>query len=1095
MQPPNSARPLIWWHWMDGNITEDGIRKDLSWMKRAGIGGVQLFDVALVTPRVVEKRLDFMSPSWRKALLQAVRLADAEGLEFGIAASPGWSETGGPWVKPVDGMKKLVWSITDVKGGRAISGRLPPPPRITGPFGTIPFVDYIAKMTGGGGDAATVPTAYADVAVIAFPIEAGNAAPLPATSIEGRQVDASALADERPDTAVDLGQAAPSHPVIIDLAYSRAHVVRSATVFLPGARLPLRDPLYSPVLEARVGNGWRRVAEVPLDAVPTTVSFAPVTARAYRLVLHPYAGSSRSKGSSSAPGVDTVGRGNLPSIKPEVKVAQFSLSAQPRVDRSEIKAGFGTAPDYYALSKGVANASGVDPHQVIDLTIRLRSDGTLDWRPPPGRWRIVRFGSSLVGTTNHPAIREATGLEVDKYDATAVRRYFETYLGQYRQILGPSLFGARGLGAVVVDSIETGASNWTPALIAQFRRLRGYDPVPFLPVLAGIIVGDRIKSDAFLYDFRRTLADLLASEHYGTLAAVAHANKLVLFGEALEVGRPQLGDDLAMRSHADVPMAAMWTFNADQDPPSTLLGDLRGAASVAHVYGRPTVAAESLTSRLAPWAYSPADLKHVIDFEFVNGINRPVIHSSVHQPADDKVPGLTLAIYGQQFNRHETWAEMARPWTDYIARSSYLLRQGRNVADIAFFYGEEAPVTALTAYQPLATVPVHHGYDFVNGDMLANAFSVSNGELVSVGGARYRALFLGGTSRRMTLATLRRIAALAEAGATIIGVAPERSPSLGDDMAAFGALTARLWNGTKVNLMGKGRVISSAILGEALLVAGVAPDLEIGGTVKPADIPFIHRSLPDGEIYFLVNRSGRREVIEASFRVAGMAPELWHAENGTVEPLSYRMTTDRTVVPLDLAPQDAVFVVFRSPTTKRVRQVSPSRWLPIATLAGPWEVRFQPGRGAPPAATLARLVPLQDHPDAAIRYFSGEATYRQTVTLPATVRSGGPLMLDLGEVGSIAAVAVNGRSAGYAWHAPFRVDIGPFLRRGENVIEVRVANLWVNRLIGDAQPGARPITFVGGPSYRADAPLRRSGLIGPVVLYRPGDQPAILGRR
>lgn len=1078
VDPPAEARPRVWWHWLDGNISEPGIVADLEWMKRIGLGGVQTFDASLMAPQVVERRLAYMSPEWRHAFRLAATTADRLGLEFAVAGSPGWSETGGPWVAPADGMKKLVWSETDIVGGHRFAGQLASPPRTTGPFQALPFDDPLAAF---GGKASTPPTDYADVMVLAYPVDPPIAA-IPAATVAGRPVDAAALLDADAKTSVAVPRGSADQPGVVTLTYARPTTIRSATLFIPGALPPFGDALFQPVLEVADGAGWRAIATLPLGAVPTTVSFAPITARAFRLVLGPNTAPPRIGLGAPAPGA--VVDGIFPSGPPatSVAVAQLRLSGEARIDRFEAKAGFATVTDYHALSTAVPESAGIDPARVVDLTARMQPDGTLDWTVPKGRWRIVRLGATLLGTTNHPATAEATGLEVDKYDSAAVTRYLEHYIGMYRTAAGPDLVGAKGIRAIVTDSFEAGDANWTPLMLAQFKRLRGYDPRPWLPALTGAVVGSRARSDAFLYDYRRTLADLLASEHYGTVARVAHAAGLKVYGEALEDGRPALGDDLAMRRHADVPMAAMWTYDRAGKPRPTLLGDLRGAASVAHLYGQTIVAAESFTSGLAPWAFAPADLKRVVDLEFASGINRPVIHTSVHQPVDDKLPGLSLAIFGQYFNRHESWAEMARPWIDYIARSSYMLQQGRNVADVAYFYGEEAPLTALFARAPLGDTPTHYGYDFVNADALTQDLSVAKGSVVSSGGARYRALYLGGSAQRMTLPVLRRLATLVEQGATLIGDAPTGSPALGDDRAAFSALVRRLWSGTPVTTIGTGRVIAGHDVEAALAGTGLLPDFAYTKPAPDSEFLFAHRALADGDVYFVTNRRNRAERIAARFRVTGKVPELWHADTGRRSAVSYRIEGGQTIVPLDLAGEEAVFVVFRREATDAsvTRAAPPSRT--VARMDGPWTVTFQPGRGAPATTTLARLVPLNENASPAIRYFSGVASYAAALDLPRTLDRATPLLLDLGQVGDLAEVRVNGVAVGTVWHAPYRIDIAAAARPGRNRIEVRVANLWVNRLIGDAQPGARKLTWTAMPSYRADAPLRASGLIGPVTV-------------
>jgi len=1066
LDPPDSARPRVWWHWISGNISKDGIRKDLEWMRRVGIGGLQHFDVALGARPVVEQRVTYMSPAWKDAFRHAVTLADALGLEFTIAGSPGWSETGGPWVAPQDGMKKLVWSETRIEGGRRFQGLLAPPPGVTGPFQAM--VRTSAEQH------------YADVAVLAVP-EKESHPPLPPPQLfqDDAVLDPASLLDDSLETGLSVPVGTAEAPEAVVLRYPRMQTIRSATVFIRHAATLFSPPALRPQLQVRAGAGWRTLAELPLAMVPTTVSFAPVKAREFRLLLAPNP-APNVHANSPAPGVVVAGSGGASPRPRTMKIATLQLSAEPRVNQFEAKAGFSIANDYFALNEPT-DLPGVAPAQVIDLGNRLQPDGRLDWTPPAGRWKLLRLGYSLTGATNAPANPEATGLEVDKYDATAVRRYLEKYYALYRDAVGDDrLIGARGLQALLLDSTEVGASNWTPRLVEQFQRLRGYDPRPWLPALTGVIVGSRAQSDAFLYDFRRTLAELTAREHYGEVARFAHEHGLKLYSEALESGRPSLGDDMAMRAAADVPMAALWTNTREEGDPRQRIGDLKGAASVAHVYGQNLAAAESLTSAGWPWAHAPADLKRVIDFEFAQGINRPVIHTSVHQPVDDRLPGLSLAIFGQYFNRHETWAEMARPWIDYIARSSFLLQQGRHVADVAYFHGEEAPLTALHAAGPLRDTPRHHAYDFLGADALLNELGVENGELQTRSGARYRVLYLGGSSGRMTLPVLRRLAALVEAGATVVGLAPEASPSLADDDREFRRLRQQLWPGASVTTLGQGRVIASRDVEAALASIGVGPDFRHEGG---GEVLFLHRRLADGsDIYFLNSRLDRPRHIEARFRVRGKLPEIWRADTGTIEPVSFRTEGAETRVPLELQAEDAFFVVFRRAAAAAAETVSTPVLQPVATLDGRWDVAFQPGRGAPGTLRLDALQALNEHSDPGIRYFSGVSTYRKVFTLPQGVDPGASLILDLGQVGDLAELHVNGQPMGTAWKAPWQLDIGKALRRGENVLEVRVANLWVNRLIGDAQPGAQQITSLAMRTYRPDAPLRPSGLIGPVRL-------------
>lgn len=1075
--PPQSARPRVWWHWMNGNVTKEGIRKDIEWMARSGLGGMQNFDAQMMTPQLVEKRLVYMDPDWSDAFRYSAQLAEQKGLEFGIAASPGWSETGGPWVKPKDGMKKLVWSTATVDGGKPVRLKLPEVPQTTGPFQDI-FV--LPDIIGHRPDPKALARFGESIGVYAYPAPA-EALPVPTIRVAGKTVDAAALDTLEEGDIVEVAAPAPGESVVITLDYPAPQTVRSATLFFQGVTNIFDRAAYTSTLEASTdGQGWRKVAELPVQLVPGTAGFAPVTAAHFRVVV-----------SANPPvlkpafipvaGADPGPFGAIRKAKP-LRLSQLALSAQPRVNQFEAKAGFATVDDYYALDAGVdPGEAGIAPGAVIDLTGKVARDGTLAWTPPPGRWRILRLGYSLTGIENHPATPEATGLEVDKFDGRAVRDYLETYLGKYQTAAGKDLVGARGVRAMVTDSTEVGAANWTPRMLEQFRRLRGYDARPWLPALAGVVIGNRARTDAFLYDYRRTLADLMASEHYGTLAKVAREKGIRTYGEALESSRVTLGDDMAMRSHADVPMAAMWTYRPEHGPNPTAIADMRGAASVSHIYGQNLVAAESLTSAMSPWAFAPSDLRPMIDMEFASGVNLPVIHTSVHQPFDDaRKPGLSLAIFGQYFNRNETWAEMARPWVDYMARSAFLLQQGRFYADVAYFYGEEAPLVALYKNGQPADAPRRYAYDFVNPDALLNRLSVKDGDLVASSGARYRVLFLGGSSHRMTLATLRRLHALAGEGATIVGQAPAASPTLADDPAEFAALVGRMWSGAPETRVGRGRVVNGRDVESVLRSLGQEADVEFASA---GDTPllFVHRRLADGDLYFVTNRSAKAVATDAHFNVRGRAAELWHADSGKIDATSYRGEGRRTVVPLALGPNESVFVVFRRPAAAPAVTVTAPVWSTLATLERGWTLRFD-GLGAPPPVTNASLGSLTESSDPQVRYFSGSAIYRSSFTLPAGVAPGAAMKLDLGRVGDVAQVSVNGKPAGIAWKPPYQVDIGALVVEGSNVVEVRVANLWVNRMVGDAQPGANKVSFTAAPTYVADAPLRPSGLIGPVRL-------------
>lgn len=1060
--PPAEAQPRVWWHWMNGNITLDGIAKDLAWMKAVGIGGVQAFDASLNTPQVVDKRLVYMTREWKDAFRFAAEEAERLGLEMAVASSPGWSHSGGPWVPPSDAMKKLVWSETVLPGAKRFDGVLAELPRVTGPFQSVGLFDPLhPPQTSPRQLAAARP-----IAVLAVPM-AEPSLPMPRYArADGTTLDPVTLTDADLETGVSVSLGA-DRSGIVTIHFDQPQTVRSARVFFPRLRNMFRGMPLTSILEVRRGDAWHHVSDVPLAPVPTTIGFDAVTAQDFRLRLGatPDADMSAFRG---GPGSIDIPIYDAPVLS-EILLTELRFSAEAQTARIEEKAGYQTVLDYHAIAdRSQTPATIADAAQVIDLTDKVSADGRLDWTPPDSRpWRILSFGWSLTGKSNHPAPPEATGLEVDKFDPAAVRRYFETYLAMYRDA------GAAGLDAILTDSIEVGMANWTPAMEKEFATRRGYALRPWLPALTGVVIGSPAQTERFLFDWRQTLSELLSDGLYRTVAQVAHERGLKVYGEALEDKRPMLGDDLTMRRFADVPMAALWTWQKGNSVRTTLLGDIKGAASVAHVFGKPFVAAESMTAVNTPWGFAPRDLRRFIDTAFVHGVNRPVIHTSVHQPLDTLQPGLSLLIFGQYFNRHETWADMAGDWVDYMARTSYMLQRGTYHADVAVFTGEDMPVSAQFATSVPAELPRHNGYDFVNAAMLSDALGVEHGQIVSQGGTSYRALYLGKHARWMTLPTLRRIAHMARAGATIIGERPESTPSLADDADAFARLADEVWA-----LPG---VVSTDDLGAGLATAGITPDFGFTGGSAESDIPFLHRRLSDGgDLYFVVNRRNRSEAIEARFRVTGYAPEFWDAVSGTSRPLSYRQEDNYTVIPLSLEAEGSGFVVFRQKTNERSRTIKDRSYRLAGKVEGPWQVRFQPGRGAPDGIAILQLKPLNEHDDFGIRHFSGVASYTTRFDRPE--QKDQPLWLDLGQIGDVAQVLVNGQLAGTSWWTPNRLEIGRFMVDGSNTLEVRVANLWVNRLIGDQQPDAAKVTFTAAPTYRADTTLRPAGLIGPVML-------------
>lgn len=858
--PPHESRPMVLWHWMNGNVTKESIRKDLLWMHDIGLSGFFLFDAAYSTPQVVDTLLPYMSEGWKDAFRYAVSLADSLDLEVGIASSPGWSLTGGPWVSEDDAQKKLVWSTTPVCGHYR------------------------------------------------------GALPLPSSTVSS-----------------GLFHAVPQ----------KEGIVRN---YLKEIR----------VLAVRQG--------------------------------------------------------------PEPEVRDISSSY---------------------------------------------SDGILDWTAPEGNWTVYRFAYTLIGTTNGPAPPEATGLEVDKLDAGAVRRYWENYLGLYKETLGRDL-GPGAINNIDIDSYESGKGTWTLRMEEEFEKRRGYSMALWLPALADEKIGTDEERERFLFDWRQTLGELLAENHYDLATEIFHSQGIKRYSESHEERRAFTGDGMMVKRTADVPQGAFWVrFRAGVYATMPHMeADLRESSSVAHIYGQNICAAEAFTTNGRPgkwdgwWAYQchPGKLKPVADAAMAEGLNRFVIHTSVHQPSEEFKPGLGLGPYGQWFNRYDTWASEARPWIDYIGRSCFLLSQGRFVADIAYLYGEDTNLTQRFG-QERPGIPAGWNYDFVNGDALVNALEIKDGRMVSKSGASYRMLVVDSQIERMSDAVAARIEAIREAGIPVCD----------------------LRQGAKM----------LSVLEEE----GISADV----SNIPDSVAFVHRKLNGGEIYWIANicskprnlTLGLRDYVADGPAQRALEPKVWRADRGTVEEVSYRIEEGRLFVDLNLERDDAVFVVLQGKAKHRsykvpVKTPATEELLPSSN----WTVHFVPAIQPEEAAdyNFDSLCAWNESQDPFIRFFSGTATYRTSFQWE---RSTAEAVLDLGQVHNMAHVYVNGKDLGLLWKEPYKMDISEALVEGDNTLEIRVTNSWANRLIGDsALPMEERAARTSWEFYSPDDPLPTSGLIGPVRILK-----------
>lgn len=1142
--PPKAARPWVYWFWMNGNITRQGITADLEAMKEAGIGGCLIMHVKLGD--IGEYKLGqmppagpvrFMSDEFRAMFRHAVSEAARLGLKIDMNNADGFTGSGGPWVPVEKSMKKLVWTETPVSGGKRVSLSLAQPETI---------LDF-----------------YRDVAVVAFPRQPSLQDEMKAAgasfSAPDEKFDSKAIADENPKTRARLwrkGVLGRPHllvsfpePYTADTLVIEGLDLGGGGMGFPPAALEVSDD----------GKRFRPLGRVVLKWYPAartnTCRFDACTARHFRLVFS----------------------ANLP----EISVGEVALGRSNKVHYWEAKAGFtrygewGGGSELYTDRKmtvppppDATTKPSVEPHvesakespvspggvpaipraKVFDLSAAVR-DGKLSWNVPEGEWTVLRIGYTTTGIKNHPASEGGHGLECDKLDPSGVEAAFNGMLAKLVADCGDDV--GRSFTHAHIDSWEVGIQNWTEGMAETFKRRNGYDLTPFYPLLVtGHAVESNDASERFLWDLRRSIVKMMADNYLGRMESLCHEHGLKFSSEA--AGRQTfLYSPLYLLTKSDLPMGEFWPH---EGVPRV---DCKAAASVAHLYGMPVVGAEAFTGGgdFANWKSHPYLLKQIGDDAYCLGINHFVIHYYVHQAYDGFRPGFAMGPWGIHLDRMNTWWPQAKAWLTYLARCQHMLRQGQFVADVLYFPGECAP--HYLGKRDGLSLPLPAGYDFDGCDRetLLERLAVKDGRLVLPSGMSYRYLMLA-RDRTMTPELARRLRELVEAGAKVIGPKPECSPSRRDGRAGddeVRRIADALWD--------TGRVIWGKSFEEIAAADHLAPDFAFTSSSAEADVRYIHRRRGDSDIYFVANHQPETVDVQAAFRVTGKRPELWHPETGTIElPALYDDVDGRVRLPMHLEPLESVFVVFRkaSPARRIVRIHGPGNRAPESRipapikatqadgdaihvevsqpgtyeltmsdgerrtvkvdeilaarpLAGPWTLSFPSGWDAPEQIQLDQLISWTEHENFGVKHFSGTATYRTTFDGPPEFeRRNRKWHLDLGDVQVIAQVRLNGRDLGTLWKPPFRVDATDALKLGDNVLEVAVTNLWANRLIGDEQfpddarwerkylaawpdwfslegpakprPEPRRKTFSVVKHYDKQSPLLPSGLLGPVTL-------------
>jgi len=1039
INPPDSIQTSVYWYWISDNISKEGVINDLQSMKKAGINRAFIGNIGLND--VPYGKVKMLSEEWWDILHIALKTATELNIEIGIFNSPGWSQSGGPWVGADAAMRYLIASESCVKGPQKLSKKLEKP------------IDI-----------------FQDVKVIAYPVPKDDQLVLnnqngTITSLP-KVAELSKISDGDKKSGINFPA---GNEFIVNFESKKPFTARSLSV-----RPTEHSMLAMALLQAKAAdNEYHTLSEFQINRsnpalnvgfepyAPVVVSFPATTTTSFRLVIK--------------------------NATPNSGLAEVILATAPRVERYSEKTLAKMHPtplpywqDYqWAPQPEVDDkATVIDASKVIDITKYLAADGTLNWEVPAGDWVILRTGMTPTGTVNSPASPEATGYEVDKMSKKLVAMHFNGHMGEILKRIPEA--DRKCFKVVVQDSYETGGQNFTDDFLTEFNQKYGYDAVPYLPVYKGLVVNSEQASDRFLWDMRRMVADKVAYDYVGGLRDVSHKYGLHTWLECYgHWGFPS--EFLMYGGQSDEISGEFWSEGE--------LGDIenRAATSCGHIYGKTKISAESNTCAGRPFSRYPGTIKQRGDRFFAEGINNTLLHVYITQPYEDKNPGMN-AWFGNEFNRKNTWFSQIDVYIQYLKRTNFMLQQGLNVADVAYFISEDAP--KMTGIVDPA-LPVGYQFDYMNAEVIEKQMIVKDGLITLPHGTQYRILVLP-KLETMRPELLAKIKQLVNDGAVVLGPAPKRSPSLQNQPTAdkqVQALAKELWGNVdgvhvKYAKVGKGMIISGMNMTEAFALINCVPDCKL-----PEDhtIHYGHRTMGNGEIYFVTNQTAETKVITPKFRIKGMQPELWEATSGNIRKLpAYEQKENTTAVPLKLEPYESVFVVFLKPAGKAsVSGVEANYPAPVllADLKGPWTINFNASQRGPEEPVVFET--LQDwttSEDDRIKYYSGTAFYNckfKLDKLPLHEK----VIINLGEVTAMAKVTVNGKYAGGVWTAPHRLDITGLVNEGENELRIEVVNTWVNRLIGDSKlPVEKRLTWCPVNPYTPSSPLQPSGLFGPVSI-------------
>lgn len=906
--PEESAKPWVFWYWMHGAVTKEAITADMEAMKEAGLGGAYIFAIKDVTnPPLFEPSVRTMTPEWWGMVKHAMSEADRLGLKLGMNSCDGFTAAGGPWITPEMSMQKVVWADTIVSGGQTFQAKLPQPEMLE---------NY-----------------YRDIAVFAYPAPEGagessfKTVPKVSTSIKGQEVQF--LAEKGNKKVFES-----SEPCWIQYSFDKPFTCRSVTINTgwnnyQSNRLKIEvsddGANFRPVGRLKPPrSGWE-----DLDADATQL-IKPITARYFRFLFDP---------EGSEPGAEDIDDAKW---GPSLKTLGFELSGETKIQQFEGKSGAIWRISKRTDEEQLPASACISKENLKDITTSLQPDGNLKWDIPAGKWVILRMGHTSTGHVNYIG-GGGKGLECDKLNPEVVKFQFDKWFGEAFRQVGPELAG-KVLKRFHVDSWECGSQNWSPVFRDEFKKRRGYDLLPYLPVMAGIPVQNADVSERVLSDIRQTISELVVDNFYSVMAKQAHEKGCQFSAES--VAPVMVSDGMLHFKEVDLPMGEFWLRSPSHDKPNDILDAISGA----HIYGKNIVQAESFTEIRLDWDEYPGMMKTLADRNFALGINKMFFHVFTLNPWKDRKPGMTLDKVGTYFQRDQTWWKPGKAWISYIINCQQKLQQGNPVVDIAVFTGEETPrravlpdrlvsvlpgifgqerveqerVRLLNVGVPVRELPrdvktqvniadpenwvdpLHgYAYDSFNRDALLTLAKVENGRIVLPGGASYGLLVIPGKQKmapdggeRMSIEVAQKLLELANQGATLLMIEkPKWTPGLSSDPDAsqkLGKVLNELFSGKKTQVTdanggqflmwkkGKGRIIQGPYEAVTFNELGIQKDFQtLDETGNPADfVAWNHRKDEQKDIYFIANQQEKTRMLELSFRIDNKTAELFDPVTG-----------------------------------------------------------------------------------------------------------------------------------------------------------------------------------------------------------------------